>query len=881
MNFAKRQSLKIFFTSILILMIAIVVFYKLNFNSVLNHQLEDSKFIAEKISTGIDQHLIEKVKKAKTIAAAPVITNALFKSNKYYQSLSKKRRDEEILQKNNKWKTIEDQNNSFILDYTNNEVSKYLKILQHNIKGEYGEIFLTNKYGALVASTAKLTTFAHGHKYWWQDAYNDGNGAVFLDDRGYDDSVDGYVLGVVVPIKKDNEIIGILKANLNILGSINSIIVNSQMKSHEKLKLIRSGGLIVFEEGIEPLSKRISDNLLKKIQAKPNESFVFETEGDKFVVGCAEIKISSEMEGYNFGGDFESIDHKKGNSGESWLILDLNPFSNVISQTTGIVSGLWFIGILLTIVFAITSFIIGKRTAKPLNELIIQTKRITKGDYNFDIVTNRKDEIGELAISFNQMTNYLKESTTSIDKLSAEIRDRKQAEDRLKLISQITTDLIYEWDVQTDTLEWFGDIDGFLGYKQDEIHRTIEGWIKLIHPDDLKKLSNSVELHRTSTEPIDVDYRVQKKDGTWVFLSDKGTPILNSKGKPVKWIGGCDDISERKRADEIIKTERDKLQLLMDGLSQTKIGVDVIGIDYKIISQNKLLIDRFGDIAGKICYEEYMGFDKPCSFCPMIKAIKNNTVERVELKASDGRDYEIISASLLDSDGTIDKAIEVVNDITERKHTEEEINKKSKELEKHFQKSEKQRIATLSVLSDLNETTKNLKLEVSERKLSEQIQKVLYNISNAVVTTDNLEKLIKRIREELSIIIDTTNFYIALYDNKTDTISLPFFKDEKDAVPSFPAGKTLTYYVIRTEKSLLATKEELTILEKNGDIESFGSDSKVWLGVPFKIEGKVSGVLAVQSYTDENAYSKSDKEILEFVSRQISISIERKKLRRI
>jgi len=432
MNFALRQSLKIFITSVVILIIAMVVFYKLNYNSFLNYELDETKVMAEKISRDIDQHLIEKVKKTKTIVAAPVITEALCKSNEHYKSLSNKKRDEEILQKNNKWMTIKDQNNSFILDYTNNEASKYLKILQHNIKGEYGEIFLTNKYGALVASTAKLTTFAHGHKCWWQGAFNDGNGAVFLDDRGYDDSVDGYVLGVVVPIKKDNEIIGILKANLNIVGSINSIIINSQIKDHEKLKLIRSGGLIVFEEGTKPLSKRISDDLQNEIQAKPNKSFVFATKGEKFVVGCSEIKISSEMEGYNFGGDFESIDHKKGNRGESWLILDLNPFSNVIKQTTEMVSGLWFIGILLTIVFAITSLIIGKRSAKPLKELIIQTRRITKGDYDAKISLNRTDEIGLLALSFNQMSNYLKKSTTSIDKLNAEIKERVQAEEKIK-----------------------------------------------------------------------------------------------------------------------------------------------------------------------------------------------------------------------------------------------------------------------------------------------------------------------------------------------------------------------------------------------------------------------------------------------------------------
>jgi len=208
---------------------------------------------------------------------------------------------------------------------------------------------------------------------------------------------------------------------------------------------------------------------------------------------------------------------------------------------------------------------------------------------------------------------------------------------------------------------------------------------------------------------------------------------------------------------------------------------------------------------------------------------------------------------------------------------EKDVDKRTVDLKKHFQKSEEQRIATLSVLSDLNETTKKLKLEVTERKLAVQIQKVLYNISNAVITTENFDELIEQIHEELATIIDTTNFYIAIYDNKTDTLSLPFFKDEQDTIASFPAKKTLTHYVIRTKKSLLATKKEITILEKNGDIESFGSKSEIWLGVPFKVEGEITGVIAVKSYTNENAYNKSDMKILEFVSDQISISIERKK----
>ena len=167
--------------------------------------------------------------------------------------------------------------------------------------------------------------------------------------------------------------------------------------------------------------------------------------------------------------------------------------------------------------------------------------------------------------------------------------------------------------------------------------------------------------------------------------------------------------------------------------------------------------------------------------------------------------------------------------------------------------------------------------DITERKNKEQVQKIIYNISKAVSTTDNLDELIRLIQKQLGTLIDTTNFYIALYDEKTDTLSLPFISDEKDEFQSFPAGKTLTYYVIKTKKSFLATKKEYKKLEQSGEIDSYGTDSEIWLGVPLKIEGVVTGVLAVQSYTDENAYKESDMEMLEFVSDQTSILIDRKK----
>jgi len=899
MNFVVRQSLNIFFAGVFVLLIAIVMFYKLNYNSNLNHQLEDSNIFVEKISKGINQHIIEKVKKVKIIVVAPVITNALYKSNKHYKTLSKKNRDEEILQKNNKWKSIKDQNNAFILDYTNNEVSEYLKDIQHNIKGEYGEIFLTNKYGALVASTAKLSTFAHDHKYWWQGAYNNGNGAVFLDDRGYDDSVDGYVLGVVVPIKKDGEIIGILKANLNILGSINTIIVNHQIKNHEKLKLIRSGGLIVFEEGLEPLSNRISNDLQKKIQAKPNESFVFETEGDKFIVGCAEIKISSKMEAYNFGGDFESIDHNNGNSGESWLILDFNPFSNVIKQITEIVYGLWFIGILLAIIFAITSFIIGKRTAKPLRQLIIQTKQITKGDYNLDIVTNRKDEIGELAISFNQMTNYLKESTTSIENLNLVNQQLTANEQQLRATNQQLISKTKKLkESENKFLTWISnspvctkvvDLDFNLqfmsesGVKElgiDDINKFYgKPYPLYFYPDSFKtSMIHNLKKVKETGEIVIQEAPLQDIEGNLIWYHSTIIPVNDENGKLDYFLVVSKETTKRMQAEDKIKEKSKELEKQFQKSEEQRIATLSVLSDLNESTKNlKLEISE-----RKRAEKELIKLSTAVKQSPSVIAITDTK-----------GDLEYINPKFTELTGyTFDEALNENTKILKSGKMPEEVYDKlwktissGKEWRGEFHNKKKNgelfwESASVSPIFDEHGRIINyLKVaeNITERKRASQIQKVLYNISNAVITTENFDELIKRIREELGAIIDTTNFYIALYDKKTDTISLPYFKDEKDVFTSFPAGKTLTNYVIKTHKSLFATKEEINKLENLGDVEIFGENSKIWLGVPLKIEGEVTGVIAVQSYTDENVYDESDKEILEFVSHHISISIERKK----
>ncbi|MGB6607270.1 MAG: PAS domain S-box protein [Atribacterota bacterium] len=173
--------------------------------------------------------------------------------------------------------------------------------------------------------------------------------------------------------------------------------------------------------------------------------------------------------------------------------------------------------------------------------------------------------------------------------------------------------------------------------------------------------------------------------------------------------------------------------------------------------------------------------------------------------------------------------------------------------------------------------------DINERKQSEKIQKVLYNISKAANSNISLKGLYNTIHKELGKIIDTSNFYIALIDENKDELYFPYHIDEKDdnfPIQKFSTSNVLTAQVMKTGKPLFNTSKEYEKMIASGELNPMGSTSlqSIWLGVPLKIEGHVIGAMAVQSYTDPNLYSKRDIKLMEFVSEQIATAIERKRM---
>ncbi|OLC06005.1 MAG: hypothetical protein AUH41_13780 [Gemmatimonadetes bacterium 13_1_40CM_66_11] len=162
------------------------------------------------------------------------------------------------------------------------------------------------------------------------------------------------------------------------------------------------------------------------------------------------------------------------------------------------------------------------------------------------------------------------------------------------------------------------------------------------------------------------------------------------------------------------------------------------------------------------------------------------------------------------------------------------------------------------------------------QRRARQLQAATYRIAQVAMSATRLEELLPTIHQIVSELMPAKNFYIALYDQLTDLVTFPYFVDEVDPPPApRHPGRGITEYVLRTGRPLLVKPESQPDLDYLGAVESVGTASVDWLGVPLKQGDRTIGVLAVQTYTAGVRYEEHHKEMLQFVSTQVEAAIER------
>ncbi len=140
------------------------------------------------------------------------------------------------------------------------------------------------------------------------------------------------------------------------------------------------------------------------------------------------------------------------------------------------------------------------------------------------------------------------------------LREVRRSEGRFRCAAEMSSDLIYEWDVETHELQWFGDVDAALGCQEGEFPHTLAAWFDRLHPDDQQRIGSHGRRYAAATTPIREEYQIRYRDGSWRYWIDRAAPILDGTGRAVRWIGTCTDITERRRAEEEVRKANEQLR---------------------------------------------------------------------------------------------------------------------------------------------------------------------------------------------------------------------------------------------------------------------------------------------------------------------------------
>ncbi|HET8859002.1 PAS domain S-box protein [Marivirga sp.] len=170
--------------------------------------------------------------------------------------------------------------------------------------------------------------------------------------------------------------------------------------------------------------------------------------------------------------------------------------------------------------------------------------------------------------------------------------------------------------------------------------------------------------------------------------------------------------------------------------------------------------------------------------------------------------------------------------------------------------------------------------DITNQIHAQKAQNLFYEITNLTLKSRDLESLFRGIHEKLKEAMEAKNFFIAQFRFEKQELFFPYIHDEfiLDSPKSvtFEYKRGLCEYIYHHKKPVILKESDIMDLILQGKIHQYGTIPKVFLGVPFQTEKGTPGVIGVQSYTDGNAFQNKDLKLLNFISNQVLLSVERK-----
>lgn len=256
----------------------------------------------------------------------------------------------------------------------------------------YGEVFVTNKFGANVAQTGKTSDYRQNDEEWWQSAKRD---SFYMKDVAYDESAGVHSTDIALRIDDEKgNFIGVIKIVLNIEDTFQYMRQSAVSERYRDVKFI-----LTTKRGENIYSSR-GGRFLKDLS---KDGFFMAAKDDMGFFTMSEEKSDQN-------GDLFAYARSKG---LGWILFSeyksdelFAPLNRLNKRLSVLAVGIFFLSLIL-------SYLIAKTISRPIERLKIAAHDIGDGKLETKIDVYTKDEIGELASVLGRMTNELKHLATT------------------------------------------------------------------------------------------------------------------------------------------------------------------------------------------------------------------------------------------------------------------------------------------------------------------------------------------------------------------------------------------------------------------------------------------------------------------------------------
>jgi two-component system cell cycle sensor histidine kinase/response regulator CckA len=504
------------------------------------HSLATSKAYA------VGDLLIEQINAVEALSIGTAMHDAVVAgNNRYTGDAAAIQAQMEAL--DHQWITADD-DDPLIQGVLNNALADELRLFQARFP-DHVEVFVTDRYGALLAATNRTTDYYRADETWWQATCQHGQSTIHLAEPELDDSTDILGLHIAVPIYAQDQttVIGVLTTIYH-TTALNPIL----MPTHDAppglwVVLCLPDGQCLLPEGDQITV--LPSTAWATIPPTTHTSYTtFVFENVTHLVSQADVATFTEQPAIAALG---------------WRVSAQQELQGALApidthrQTTALAAGA------MGLIAAGLATVLASWLVRPVQHLTQAAQQIVAGDLNVQAAIETHDEIGTLAATFNVMTRRLRHTFNGLEQQLQELRaahaklqtreqELRESENRFRTLSESATLGIYI--IQDSRFQYVNPaMTNIFGYTDEELLHMATSLV-LIHPEDQPFVAESLR-RRIEGEEDTAHYVVRgiRKDGAMLNVEILGRRIEHD-GHPAV-MGNLMDITAQVRAAE----EREKL----------------------------------------------------------------------------------------------------------------------------------------------------------------------------------------------------------------------------------------------------------------------------------------------------------------------------------